>query len=432
MKTIASHTLGCKVNQYDTQAMLELFQKEGYECVPLSSTADVYLINTCTVTGAGDKKSFQLIRRLRRSYPGSLLIVCGCLAQKLGEELLRTGADLVIGTQRRGDVVRLLDQVVLTGKPLCAVSPLAEDQPFERLSISDQTERMRAVLKIQEGCSNHCSYCIIPSVRGPVRSRPPEDIAAEVERLSDAGFREIVLTGIHLCSYGRDLSPSVSLLDIIRLVQQQEGILRIRLGSLEPTVATPDFASALIQCSKLCPQFHLALQSGSDSVLARMRRRYNTAQFLQGMENLRRVFPHAAFTTDILTGFPGETEEEYRQTCEFIRKAGFARIHVFPYSPRPDTPAASFPNQLPTGRKEKQCRELIALGREVARQYMDSWIGLETVVLPERIENGLWEGYSPEYVRVSFKNSRNCEANRPVLVRLTEADSRGMRGEIIE
>ncbi len=431
MQTVAAHTLGCKVNQYDTQAMLELFLREGYRIVPMDQSADVYLVNTCTVTGTGDKKSLQLIRKIRREHPDSALIVCGCMAQQRGEELLATGADLIIGTQRRADVVTLLNQVRETGIPLSAVSPLSENQAFECLSVSALNEHTRAVLKIQEGCGNRCSYCIIPAVRGPVRSRPPEDIRAEVLRLRDAGFCEIVLTGIHLCSYGRDLDSSLSLLDVIRMIQETSGILRIRLGSLEPTVATPAFASELKKADKICPQFHLALQSGSDTVLARMRRRYNTSQYLQGVDNLRREFPRAAFTTDILTGFPGETETEFEETKQMISKVGFARIHVFPYSARPDTPAALMPGQLPPAEKERRARELIALGHKVSSLYLNEWIGRESAVIPEELIDGCWEGYTPEYIRVRLRENDRCIPGRPVPVRLLGTFSRGMRGEIL-
>ena len=270
MKTIASHTLGCKVNQYDTQAMLELFQEAGYQIVPLDQPADVYLINTCTVTGTGEKKSLQLIRKIRRERPQAGLIVCGCMAQQRGEDLLSLGADLVIGTQRRGEVVSLYRQYLQNGIPFCAVEPLHSGQPFECLSITAQNEHTRAVLKIQEGCGNRCSYCIIPAVRGPVRSRPLEDIRSEVARLSAAGYSEIVLTGIHLCSYGKDMESPLSLLDAVRVVQAEPGVQRIRLGSLEPTVATPEFAAELRKADKICPQFHLALQPDSDTVQARL------------------------------------------------------------------------------------------------------------------------------------------------------------------
>ena len=432
MPDIAAHTLGCKVNQYDTQAMLELFLREGYRIVPVDQPADVYLINTCTVTGTGDKKSLQLIRKIRREYPSSFLIVCGCMAQQRGEELLSTGADLIIGTQRRNEVVSLLKQVREIGRPLCAVSPLEDNQPFESLSVSALNEHTRAVIKIQEGCGNHCSYCIIPSVRGPVRSRPPEDIRREVTRLRDSGFCEVVLTGIHLCSYGRDLDPALSLIDAVRIIQETEGILRIRLGSLEPTVATPAFAAELHRMDKICPQFHLALQSGSNTVLARMRRRYNTAQYLQAVDNLRHEFPRAAFTTDILTGFPGETEEEFEETKNMIKKIGFARIHVFPYSARPHTPAALLPGQLPAKEKERRARELIALGRDVASDYLSAWVGRETMIIPEEKINGCWEGYTPEYIRVRLFKEECCIPGRPVFVRLLNSDPPVMYGKIID
>lgn len=431
MKTIAAHTLGCKVNQYDTQAMLELFLQRGYKIVPFSGQADVYLINTCTVTGIGDKKSLQLIRRNRREHPDSLLIVCGCMAQQRGEELLSYGANLVLGTQRRNEVADLLNTVVKTGKPVCAVAALNESQPFERLSVTSQNEHTRASLKIQEGCNNHCTYCIIPSVRGPIRSRPPEDIREEVIRLRDAGYRELVLTGIHLSSYGLDLDRSVSLLDVIQMIQQIDGILRIRLGSLEPTIATTAFAAALRQADKICPQFHLALQSGSDSVLRRMKRRYNTDQYLQGVENLRKEFPHAAFTTDILTGFPGETEKELNETKRMISRVGFARIHVFPYSPRPGTEAALLPGQLTADEKERRVRELIALGDICAGQYLDSWLGMESVIIPEEIMNDCWEGYTPEYIRVRLRPGSACSAGTPVRVRLDSVTHRIMCGQVI-
>ena len=431
MKTIASHTLGCKVNQYDTQAMLELFQADGYQVVSMDQPADVYLVNTCTVTGTGDKKSLQLIRKIRREQPDAGLIVCGCMAQQRGEDLLSLGADLVIGTQRRAEVVTLYHQFLETRRPVCAVESLRAGQPFECLSITTQNEHTRAVLKIQEGCQNHCSYCIIPAVRGPIRSRPLEDIRSEVARLSASGFREIVLTGIHLCSYGKDMDGSLSLLDAIAAVQEAEGILRIRLGSLEPTVASPEFASRLRELDKICPQFHLALQSGSDTVLARMRRRYNTAQYLRGVENLRREFPHAAFTTDILTGFPGETDSEFEETKEMIRKVGFARIHVFPYSPRPDTPAAELPGQLTSAEKERRARELIALGRQVARDYLRTWTGLETDLLPEEKVDGCWEGYTPEYIRVRLDKDDVCQSGVPVRIRLLGEKAGGMLGKLI-
>ena len=427
-KTVAFHTLGCKVNQYDTQAMRELLVQAGYRPVPFQDPADIYVINTCTVTGTGDRKSLQLARRIRRERPGALLVLCGCLAQKQGERLLEEAeADLVLGTQARGEIVSLLGQVISDGKPRCAVSPLLPGMPFESLNISEVSGHTRATVKIQEGCNNHCTYCIIPSVRGPIRSRPLEDLRREVTRLRDRGFCEIVLTGIHLASYGReDPARSLSLLDAIRTVHEIDGIERIRLGSLEPIIATETFCQALRSLPKVCPQFHLALQSGSDTVLARMKRRYNTSQYLAAADRLRSVYPQAALTTDILTGFPGETEEEFQETARFIERAGYARIHVFPYSPREDTPASLLPGQISPAEKERRARELIALGNHVARRYLETWIGKTSMLLPEEKQAGCWEGYTPEYIRVSMPPDAVCESGKQIPVMLTGLTSRGM------
>lgn len=432
MNTVAFHTLGCKVNQYDTQAMLELFRAAGYTIVPFHEKADVYVLNTCTVTGTGDKKSMQLTRRLRREHPESEIVLCGCLAQRKGEELLSTGARLVLGTQHRGQVVELLEQAIREGRQISAVDALTTFTPFESLNISSQEEHTRAAMKIQEGCNNHCTYCIIPSVRGPIRSRPLADIAAEALRLSQAGFREIVLTGIHLTSYGRDLEDGTTLLDAIQAVQDTPGILRIRLGSLEPTIATPAFAERLSGMDKVCPQFHLALQSGSDTVLARMARRYNTRMYLDAVANLRAAFPLAAFTTDVLTGFPGETEEEYQQTRQMIETVGYAKIHVFPYSRREGTKAAAMPHQLTTVLKEQRARELIALGEHTAQAYQESWLNRTApVLLEDRDEHGHWLGYTPEYIPVTLPDCPLCRSGCVIQVLLTDITPQGMTGEII-
>ena len=431
MPTAAYHTLGCKVNQYDTQAMEELLSAAGYQTVPFSSDADVYLVNTCTVTGTGDKKSLQTVRRLRREHPNSKIIMCGCLAQLRGSELISTGADLILGTQRRSEIVSLLSEVFRERKPLCAVEPLGDRPIFEPLRISHQSDHTRAVLKIQEGCGNRCSYFVIPQVRGPIRSRPLPDILEEARRLSDAGFCEIVLTGIHLSSYGRDFPDGISLADVISSLQKVDGILRIRLGSLEPTVATPDFVRIIREADKVCPQFHLALQSGSDSVLRRMRRRYNTAQYMKAVDEIRCEFPHAALTTDILTGFPGETESEFLETAEMIRRVSFARIHVFPYSSRPNTDAALLPGQLPDIVRQERARKLIAVGEETARIYRESWLGQETVLLPEEMVNGCMEGYTPEYLRVRMPAGCRCLSGEPVRIRIVSVDQPTAVGEMI-
>ncbi|MEG1776233.1 MAG: tRNA (N(6)-L-threonylcarbamoyladenosine(37)-C(2))-methylthiotransferase MtaB, partial [Clostridia bacterium] len=360
-KTVAFTTLGCKVNQYDTQAMLEAFERRGYQVLASNAPADVYVINTCTVTGTGDKKSMQLIRRCGRRSPGAEVVITGCLAQRMGESLRDTGARLILGTQYRARVVELLEKAIAENTQLVAVDAL-EAAPYEPLSIHSHEGHTRAVMKIQEGCDNRCTYCIIPSVRGKVRSRPLASIREEAASLGEAGFCELVLTGIHLTSYGRDLPEKPTLAQAIREVCECKGVARVRLGSLEPSVASEGFVREISSLAQLCPQFHLALQSGSDAVLQRMKRRYSTAQFVAAVDRLRTAYPDAAFTTDVIVGFPGETEEEFVQTLSFCEKIGFMKLHVFPFSPREGTPAAEMPDQLPQGVKESRVRRLIALG----------------------------------------------------------------------
>ena len=424
--TVAFHTLGCKVNQYDTQAMRELLIQAGYTPVAFTDPADVYVLNTCTVTGTGDRKSLQIARRIRRDHPNAILVLCGCLAQREGARLLDE-ADLILGTQYRSSIVDLLDRVRRENKPLCAVSPLLPGMPFEKLNITEVSGHTRATVKIQEGCNNRCTYCIIPAVRGPIRSRPLGDLKQEVLRLAAEGFKEIVLTGIHLASYGLEQpGHPFRLLDAIEAVHDVNGIERIRLGSLEPVIATPEFCSALASLPKVCPHFHLALQSGSDAVLIRMKRRYNSGQYLRAVSHIRSVFPHAALTTDILTGFPGETEEEFLETREMIERVGFSRIHVFPFSPRAGTPAADMPGQLSPAEKEARSRELIAVGRHAARKYLESWLGQRSVLLPEEMVDGCWEGYTPEYIRIRLSSQASCQSGRPLKIHLTGFTASGM------
>ena len=425
MPTIAVHTLGCKVNQYDSEAMLESFEKAGYESVPFDQDADVYLVNTCTVTGTGDQKSLKLIRRLNREHPDAGIVVAGCLAQRDAEKVALPGVKLIVGVQRRSEVVALYQEAVRRGALIDATAPL-KDAPFETLFVSRHEGKTRATMKIQEGCDRYCAYCVIPYVRGPVRSMPLEALRAEARRLAVSGYREIVLTGIHLASYGRGMDET--LLDAIRAVQDVPGVRRIRLGSLEPTVATVEFAQALRTMDKVCPQFHLALQSGSDTVLQRMARRYNMRMYRQAMENLRAIYPMAAFTTDVLTGFPGETEAEFEETRDFIREARYAKIHVFPYSQREGTKAAVMPGQLSNAEKERRARLLIAVGDEMARLYREQWVNEVAEVLLEEPVNGHWTGYTPEYIAVTLPEGYAGRQGEFVRVRLTGLNEGGMDG----
>jgi len=399
LKTVAFHTLGCKVNQYDSQAMLELFLQAGYEAGSFDEPCDVYVINTCTVTGTGDKKSLQAVRRAQRLNPSADIVICGCLAQRDGAALMEeTGARLIIGTSKRAEVVTLLHKAQDENISICAVEDVRKAS-FEPLYITRQEGRTRAVLKIQEGCDRFCTYCIIPYVRGGIRSRAIDEIRLETERLSAAGYREIVLTGIHLTSYGRDLRDGTSLIDAIRAVHGVSGVERIRLGSLEPVIADEAFAKALGEMPKVCPQFHLALQSGCDSVLKRMHRRYDTAAFRASVQALRSVFPDLALTTDVLCGFPGETAEEHQATLDFCREMAFSRMHVFPYSEREGTPAAVMAGAVPRRIREDRARELIALGSEMAEAYKKGQVGTVRNVLFETYEDGFSAGYTMEYMR---------------------------------
>ncbi|MCE5343960.1 MAG: tRNA (N(6)-L-threonylcarbamoyladenosine(37)-C(2))-methylthiotransferase MtaB [Eubacteriales bacterium] len=429
LKTVRFYTLGCKVNQYDSQAMLEAFLARGYVPAPPGEPADVFVVNTCTVTGTGDQKSLQAARRYKRQNPCGELILAGCLAQRMGEKLRETGARLILGTQYRGRIVDLLEEALEENQQVVAVESLA-GAPFEPLSIHAHEGHTRAVMKIQEGCDNRCTYCVIPSVRGSIRSRTVESVRREALALAEAGFCELVLTGVHLTSYGRDLPGKPMLADAIRAAHEAEGVQRIRLGSLEPAVVTEAFVRAAQEMPKLCPQFHLALQSGSDTVLARMKRRYIAAQYLAAVRQLHEAFPDASFTTDVIVGFPGETEAEFAETAAFCRNIGFLKLHVFPFSPREGTLAASMEGQVPEPVKKERVRRLIAVGEELSAAYRRELLGtVQPVLLEERGPGGTLGGYTPQYVHVTCVSGK---PSRIVMVRLTALTEAGMKGEHVE
>ena len=379
-KTVAFHTLGCKVNQYDTQAMKEKFLEAGYTSLPFGERADVNVVVTCVVTAVGEQKSRQMLHRVRREQPDSLLVAAGCLAQKDADKLKDLGARLILGSQHRDQVVSLLEEAVATDTQIAAVEDVLR-VPYEELSISSQEGRTRAVMKIQEGCDRYCAYCIIPHVRGGIRSRTPDMVRAEALRLVNAGYREIVLTGIHLTSYGKDLDGT-GLLDAVRAAAVP-GLPRLRLGSLEPVVATDGFVKELARIPTVCPQFHLSMQSGSDSVLKRMRRRYTAREFLEAAGRLKAAFPGCALTTDVLVGFPGETEEEFEQTLAVCREAGFAKMHIFPFSRRAGTAADRMPGQLSRAVKTERARRMAALDRQMAVAFREGMLGSTQPVLFE-------------------------------------------------
>lgn len=394
---VAFTTLGCKVNHYETEAMRELFLQDGWEIVNFSEPADVYVINTCTVTQTSDTKSRQMIARAHRMNPAALVAAVGCYAQTAPEAVASLeGVGLVVGTSGRKEIVLRVKDALRSQSEETYISPLYEMREFEPLS-AVRDSRTRATLKIQDGCVNFCSYCIIPYARGPLRSRPLDEISQEVKLLASEGYQEIVLTGIHLASYGRDLPQSgVTLLDAIARASEPEGIHRIRLGSLEPLFVTESVAKALSENPKIMRQFHLSLQSGSDSVLQRMNRKYTAQEYLTALAQLRKYMPDCAITTDVIAGFAGETQEEHEETLAFCKQAAFARMHVFPFSLRKGTKAEALPNHLPKAIKEARAKELIALGKTLTHEYLAAQIGSVVVVLAEN--DGA--GYSGNYIRV--------------------------------
>ena len=399
MKYIIS-TLGCKVNQYETQAMETLLQSHGHEPAKAGERADAVIVNTCAVTAESGRKSRQTIRRLREENPGAVIAVCGCYSQLDPDEAEELGAKVIFGAADRTKLVEAVEKAVNEGESCRDIDAPFERRMFEKLPAGAVSGRTRAMLKIQDGCVNFCSYCIIPYTRGRLRSLPIADAVEETARLNAGGYKEIVLTGIEVASYGRDLPEKPGLADVICAVAKAAPDMRIRLGSLEPTVITEDFCRRLAETGKLCRHFHLSLQSGCDRTLKNMNRKYDTARFYQAVELLRAYFPGCALTADLITGFPGETEEDHRSTLEFIEKCGFADMHIFPYSRRPGTPADQMPGQLGNAVKEERSRAAMAVAEEMNRDYRQSLVGTVQEVLFEEKAGPFYTGHGRNYIRV--------------------------------
>ncbi len=413
-KTISMFTLGCKVNQYESEAVSSIFEQNGYEIVAFEQSSDVYIINTCTVTNLSDRKSRQAIRKAKKTNPNSIVVVMGCYAQTSSADVLKIPeVNLVIGTKDRAKIIEYISRIEAGECKINAVDNIMISRDFEELKVSSYKERTRAYLKIQEGCSQFCSYCIIPYARGPIRSRQPEEILKEVRELSKNGFLEIVLTGIHIASYGRELKTT-SLLDIIQKINEIEGIKRIRLGSLEPTTITEEFISVAKKTPKLCPHYHLSLQSGCDNTLKAMNRKYTTEEYKNSIELLKKNISDVAITTDIMVGFPGETVEDFETSLNFARDIGFSKIHVFKYSPRKGTPAAKYDNQISSEEKERRSQLMLNLSEELERQYLKSYIGKKMEVLYEQElqgKEGYIEGLTKNYIRVMSKGSMKLKGH---------------------
>lgn len=414
MKKAALHNLGCKVNAYETEAMQHLLEEAGYEIVPFTQKADVYVINTCSVTNMADRKSRQMLHKAKKNNPDSIVVAAGCYVQTSEKEVLNDlSVDIVIGNDRKHDLVRLLEEYSLDSVNDTVDNINDGKHDFEELFIDQTKEHTRAFIKVQDGCNQFCSYCIIPYARGRVRSRRFENVIAEVERLAANGFKEVVLTGIHLSSYGVDFEEATGLLELIQAVNAVKGIERIRLGSLEPKIVTEHFASELSKLDKICPHFHLSLQSGCDATLKRMNRKYTTKEYERGCELLRKYFVHPAITTDVIVGFPGETEEEFEQTKAYLEHIHFYEMHIFKYSKRKGTRAAVMPDQVDEQIKAARSEKLIALGHDMSKEFRKFYIGKnEEALFEEKAVIGDKEyfvGYTKEYVKVAKKTDENLE-----------------------
>lgn len=404
-KKIAFTTLGCKVNMYDTEAMIELFEKKGYEITNFNEFADIYLINTCTVTNSGDKKSRQAIRRAKKINPKAIVVATGCYAQVRPQEIEKTeGINIIVGTKDRKNIVEIVENYSDDTKVINIVGNIMKEKTFEELSVHSLKDHTRAYLKIQEGCNRFCSYCIIPYARGPVRSRNPKEIIKEVETLAKNGFKEIVLAGIHVASYGIDLKD-ITLIDIIQQVHKIKGIERIRFSSIEPFAITEKFVSALKELPKVCDHFHLSLQSGCNKTLKRMNRRYTCDEYKKAVDKLKSIYPDVAITTDIIVGFPGENENDFKESMTFAGKIKFAKIHVFPYSPKTGTKAAEFSEQIPPDTKNLRSSQMINLSNELNKEFLSNYIGKTKEVLFERcLGDNIYEGHTTNYIAVRTKS----------------------------
>ena len=424
---VAIYTLGCKVNQYETQAMEQELVSRGHEIVDFSADADAYVVNTCSVTAVSDQKSRKVLHRVRRERPGAVLAVCGCYPQTHVEDVRKLDVDLIAGTGDRAGFVDLLEQAVEERRPLEFVDRSFDRRQFEVLPAGGMENRTRAMLKVEDGCVNFCSYCIIPYARGPVRSAPLETAAAQAAQLKAEGYREIVITGIEISSWGRDLKNGQSLIDLMEAISQVAPGVRVRLGSLEPRTVTEEFCRRAAALPDLCPQFHLSMQSGCDATLKRMNRKYGTERYLESVTLLNRFFDRPAVTTDMIVGFPEETEEEFAKTLDFIRRCGFAQMHIFPYSIRPGTPAAEM-EQVPKAVKEDRARRAANLAADMHRMYLEGCVGRTYPVLFEQSRNGKFSGHAPNYMEVLAEGTDLH--NQVKNVRITGTDGQVLFGEL--
>lgn len=427
---IAFYTLGCKTNQYETQAMERLLCEQGHEICSFEDDCDCYIVNTCSVTAVADKKNRAIIRRCRREHPQAILGVCGCYSQHAAQAVRELEVDVVGGSGGRQQFLEDLLAAAQSRTYQEHLDNALRRREFEVLPAGGLQERTRAMLKVQDGCTNFCTYCIIPYTRGPIRSAPLETAVAQAKQLEQAGYREIVVTGIEIAGWGKDLPGKPPVWLLIAEICKAVPHLRIRLGSLEPRIVTEEFAAALAGFQNLCPQFHLSMQSGCDTVLARMKRKYNTEEYMESLERLRNAFSGCAITTDMIVGFPGETEEEFEKSLSFIRQCRFADMHIFPYSRRPGTPAAEMPGQLPNAVKEERSRRAIAVAQDMSRCYHQELLGTTQAVLVEGMEGEHSVGHAMNYVKIYIPGAYPRNEIQTVAVKSLYGD--GVTGEVIQ
>ena len=432
MKKVAFYTLGCKVNQYETEAMLELFEKEGYEKAETEDYADVYVINTCTVTHMSDRKSRQYIRRMKKKNPDAIIAVVGCYSQVSPEEILSIDeVNLVMGTNDRKKIVEEVKKIDASRK-VSTVDDIMKVKAFEEIEINKTNGKTRAFLKIQDGCDRYCSYCIIPYARGRVRSRDLESIVKEVENLASNGYKEVVLTGIHVASYGKDIKETdIKLLDVIKQINDIEGIERIRLSSVEPILFTDEFVEAVSAMDKVCPHYHLSLQSGCDETLKRMKRRYTTEEYKAIVDRLRAAIPNVSITTDVIVGFPGETNEEFDKTYEFLKDIELTHMHVFKYSPRKGTPAATMENQVDPSTKHDRSEKLLQLNEENFNKFGQKMLDKEfNVLFEQKVGDNKYEGLTENYVKVIVE-SDNDISEQILKVKIKDVKNEFLEGILV-
>ena len=422
---VALHNLGCKVNAYETEAMQQMLEAAGYEIVPFEPGADIYVINTCSVTNIADRKSRQMLHKAKKMNPDAIVVAAGCYVQADTKKAEADASiDIIIGNNKKKDLIPILESYRTGHQKTTECVDINHTKEYENLEIDRTEEHTRAYLKVQDGCNQFCTYCIIPYARGRIRSKKTEDVVNEVKRLAASGCQEVVLTGIHLSSYGKERpEDQENLLTLIQAVHQVDGIERIRLGSLEPGIITEEFAAAISSLPKVCPHFHLSLQSGCTTTLKRMNRRYTAEEYREKCEILRKYYPAPALTTDVITGFPGETEEEFEESRSFVDSIHFYETHIFPYSKREGTKAAGMPDQLTEQVKKERSRILIALGKEHQREYMEQFLGQEKEVLFEEQQTvegqEYWTGHTMEYLKIAVISEENLE-NKRVMVQLRE------------